>query len=246
MKQRKIAAVFAHPDDETFICGGTLAKYAKEGSELTLICATKGDMGRRMGKPPFVNRETMPLLREQELNNACRHLGIAHLQFLGIRDKLVEFEDFSALVGRIVMQFRRLQPDVVLTFHEIWGGHPDHCAIGKAATAAFYAAQDSDAYPEQLQAGLNVYEPGKLYFISFGDALKDPQRFGLTRDQITVVDVMETRKEKMLAFRDHRSQSELNEWLWGADQAVIQNFGRSEYFIQGYPTSRAGETDLFA
>ncbi len=60
--QRKLLAVFAHPDDETFICGGTLARYAKLGVEITLLCATKGAMGRRMGTPPFVNRETMPRL----------------------------------------------------------------------------------------------------------------------------------------------------------------------------------------
>lgn len=56
---RKLLAVFAHPDDESFICGGTLAKYASAGVEITLVSATRGEMGRRMGNPPYLNRETM-------------------------------------------------------------------------------------------------------------------------------------------------------------------------------------------
>ncbi len=52
----KLLAVFAHPDDETFICGGTLAKYASEGVEIALVSATRGEMGRRMGNPPYLNR----------------------------------------------------------------------------------------------------------------------------------------------------------------------------------------------
>jgi N-acetylglucosamine malate deacetylase 2 len=158
--QRKLLAVFAHPDDESFICGGTLAKYASEGVEITLVSATKGDMGRRMGNPPYLNRETMAAARELELRQACECLGIRHLMFLGIRDKTVEFIDADSLADRIADLIRETNPDVVLTFHEVWGGHPDHCAIGKATTTAFRRAGSK----------------GNLYFISFGWDFRTPLR----------------------------------------------------------------------
>lgn len=245
-KQRKLLAVFAHPDDETFICGGTLSRYAKEGAAITLISATKGEMGRRMGKPPFVNRETMPKLREKELMKACEHLEIQDLRFLGIRDKTVEYANFEELVGRIVGIIREIEPEVVLTFHEKLGGHPDHCAIGLAAIAAFRQSGDPSRYNEQLKEGLRPYASSKLYFVSFGDAMKQPEKYGLSKDQITQIDVSCSTKEKMLAFRAHRCQTELDEWLWGPDNKVLQHFGKYEYFIQGEGRRNAGETDLFA
>lgn len=84
-----------------------------------------------------MNRETMGAAREQELRNACASLGIRDLRFLDIRDKTVEFIDEELLIGRIAGLMEEIEPDVVLTFHERLGGHPDHCAIGKATTAAF-------------------------------------------------------------------------------------------------------------
>ncbi len=243
--ERKLLAVFAHPDDETFICGGTLARFAKEGVRITLVSATKGEMGRRMGKPPFVNRETMPALREQELRKACGILGIQDLRFLGIRDKLVEFEPLEKLVGRIVTVIRELRPQVVLTFHEKIGGHPDHCAIGKAATLAFQQAGDPNRYPEHRGQGLKPFAPERLYFISFGEAMKRPERYGFLPEQITRIDVSACRAEKMRAFRAHRSQTELDSWLWGSDSDVMRKFSGEEYFIQGNMPFRKGERDLF-
>lgn len=61
-KAKKLLAVFAHPDDESFICGGTLAKYASEGVDITLVSATRGEMGRRMAIRPIStgNRWRLP------------------------------------------------------------------------------------------------------------------------------------------------------------------------------------------
>lgn len=215
--KRKLLAVFAHPDDESFICGGTLAKYASEGVEITLVSATKGDMGRRMGNPPYLNRETMAGAREQELREACDRLGIGNLIFFGIRDKTVEFEDEESLIGRIEALIRELKPDVVLTFHERYGGHPDHCAIGKAATAAFQRTADK----------------GALYFITFGDALKRPEHYGYTHKDVVRVDVQAHNEAKLAAFRAHRCQTEIDEWVWQSDKAALSKLGKHEYFLKG-------------
>ncbi|AZN41455.1 PIG-L family deacetylase [Paenibacillus albus] len=215
--KRKLLAVFAHPDDESFICGGTLAKYAAEGVEITLVSATKGDMGRRMGNPPYLNRETMTGAREQELREACDCLGIGRLIFFGIRDKTVEFQDEELLIGRIEALIREIEPDVVLTFHERYGGHPDHCAIGKATTAAFRRSADK----------------GSLYFITFGDALERPEHYGYTKKDVVRVDVHAHKAAKLAAFRAHRCQTEIDEWVWQSDKAALSRLGKYEYFMKG-------------
>jgi bacillithiol biosynthesis deacetylase BshB2 len=228
--KRKLLAVFAHPDDESFICGGTLAKYASSGVEITLVSATRGEMGRRMGNPPYVNRESMPAIRETELRNACEVLGIHRLIFLDIRDKTVEFTDPENLAERIAVLIEEVNPDVVLTFHETLGGHPDHCAIGKAATAAFH----------------QIRHKGDLYFISFGDDMERPERYGYTKNDVVKIDIHHHLKAKLAAFRAHRCQTEIDEWVWEPDHKALARFGRYEYFLAGIPAApRLVFDDLF-
>lgn len=137
--ERHLLVVFPHPDDETFACGGTIASHAAAGTPVTYLCATRGEMGRRMGKPAFATRESLPLLREQELRQACAALGIADLRLLGICDKTVEFLDPAALAARIGAVIDEVRPSLVLTFHPVHGGHPDHCAVGAATVQAVAA-----------------------------------------------------------------------------------------------------------
>ncbi|NRF95404.1 PIG-L family deacetylase [Paenibacillus frigoriresistens] len=216
VKAKKLLAVFAHPDDESFICGGTLAKYASEGVDITLVSATRGEMGRRMGNPPYLNRESMAAAREMELRQACESLGIQQLLFLDIRDKTVEFADEDSLTARIAALINEVDPDVVLTFHETLGGHPDHCAIGKATTAAFQ----------------RIGHRGALYFITFGDAMERPERFGYSRKDVIKIDILAHLKAKLAAFRAHRCQTEIDEWVWLPDQEALARFGRYEYFLK--------------
>ncbi|WP_169086447.1 PIG-L family deacetylase [Paenibacillus sp. PL91] len=215
--KRKLLAVFAHPDDESFICGGTLAKYASLGVEITLVSATRGEMGRRMGNPPYVNRESMPAIREQELRKACEALGIKRLIFFDIRDKLVEFYDSESLINKIAVLMDEIKPDVVLTFHERFGGHPDHCAIGKATNEAFHRTR----------------QQGALYFISFGDAMESPERYGYTKQEVVKIDVRHHLEAKLAAFRAHRCQTEIDEWVWKPDRDALARLGSHEYFLAG-------------
>lgn len=237
MGTRKILLVLAHPDDESFICGGTLAKYAAQGVQITLVCATKGEMGRRVGIPPSVTRETMYKVREQELEQACRAIGISELRYLGLIDKTVEFADEEFMVKQIAEIMREIRPDAVLTFHELYGGHPDHCAIGKFCTAAY------------KQVTKLPHISGKqplLYFISYGDRLKHhPEKFGYRPEQITAIEISGYLKQKLQAFRAHRSQSEIEKWVWLPDQQAMQKFGKYEYFMQGDRQAKYKKDDLF-
>lgn len=230
---RKLLAVFAHPDDESFICGGTLAKYASEGVDITLVSATRGEMGRRMGNPPYVTRETMPIVREKELRDACEALGINRLIFFDIRDKTVEFIDQEQLIARIASLIDEIKPDVILTFHETLGGHPDHCAIGKATTDAHERTKGRSG--------------AELFFITFGDSLANAESYGYTYENpIIRVDISRHHKAKLAAFRAHRCQTEIDPWVWKPDAQALTRFGKYEYFIAGNKKSppHPGE-DLF-
>jgi len=222
---RRMLALLAHPDDETFIFGGTIAHYAKQGVRITIVSATKGEMGRRMGNPPFITRESMPAVREQELREACRILGAEEPVFLGIHDKLVEFENPERLAERLRRIIQNIDPEVVFTFHPVWGGHPDHCAIGRAAVRAV----------EELEEA--VQPP--LYFISFGNPLKRSAWNSLQEADVVKVDVSDSLTEKLHAFRAHRTQTELEDWVWRPDEEAIRKFNRYEYFIAGNDKARA-------
>lgn len=137
MKQeRHVLVSLAHPDDETFGCGGTIALYTKAGIPVTYVCGTRGEMGRNMGRPVAATRESLPAIREVELMEAMRILGVKDTRLLGIWDKLVEFQDPEALAGRIKAIIEELNPSLVITFHPEYGGHPDHCAMGRATIRA--------------------------------------------------------------------------------------------------------------
>jgi bacillithiol biosynthesis deacetylase BshB2 len=134
--ERAVVAVLAHPDDETFGAGGTLASYALGGVPVTCVVATRGEMGRQMGLPPFADRETLPEVRVEELRAAAAALGVRDVRLLGVWDKTTEFRDPDALADQVAEVLREVRPSLVLTSHPVHGGHPDHSAIGAATVRA--------------------------------------------------------------------------------------------------------------
>ncbi len=182
-EQRILLAVFAHPDDESFGIGGTLAKYAAEGVHVVLACATLGEAGE-INDSSVGTVEQLAEIRERELRCACDVLGVSELHLLGYRDSgmagspdnddpraLIQ-ADATEVVGRIVRVIRQVRPQVVVTFEKGGGyGHPDHMAIHHHTVAAFQAADDPSQYPEHLAMGLEPHLPQKLYFTAL------PRRF---------------------------------------------------------------------
>ena len=241
-----LLVALAHPDDETFICGGALAAFAAAGGAIHLVCATRGEHGRRLGDPPYTTREGLPVEREAELREACRALGIGGLTLLGLRDKCLEFEDEDALAARFALHMRRVRPEGVLTFHEDRGGHPDHCAVGRAATLAWRRAGEPVWHPEQLAGGVRAFQPARLYYLAGGDLAKEPAKHGLTADQITAVECRPVARQKMSAFRAHRTQTQMDRDLWDADEGkVLARFARgTEFFQQANPPFAPGERGL--
>lgn len=239
--QQRLLVVLAHPDDESFLCGGTIAKMSERGVQITLLCATKGEMGRRMGNPIVTTREALPELRVEELKRACEELGISDLRFLNVRDKTIEFESFDLLAERIVKVIREVQPDALITFHEKYGGHPDHCAIGRAAAFAFLNSGDPDFYPDPLFPAIKVHS---LYFVLW-HAFYDEWLKENGPGSVTEVNIAGTLKKKVRALRSHRSQTLAVPELWTNQNPSLPFLKESEYFIKGNSLPNLEETDFF-
>jgi LmbE family N-acetylglucosaminyl deacetylase len=213
MDNKKILlAVLAHPDDETFGTGGTLALYAERGMEVHLVCATRGEAGD-MDADCLDGFDSVAERRVSELRCAAGILGLSGVHFLNYRDSgMPGSEDnqrpealinapLEEVAGHIVHYIRVLKPQVVITFDPIGGyKHPDHIAIHKATVEAFHLAGDPD-YPGP--SGLPAYQPQKLYYHIFPKGLlrwgvrilpffgRDPRRFGRNGD-IDLVDLVDS------------------------------------------------------
>lgn len=201
MSDRRLLAVFAHPDDESFGAGGTLALYARRGAEVHLVCATRGEVGEApSGMKGF---SSIGEMRESELRCAAEILGLAGVHFLGYRDSGMPGSPDNAHpqalaaaplpeVARAAAGFiRRLRPQVVITFDPIGGyRHPDHIAAHRATVEAFRMAADPAVSPEEDAP----YSAQKLYFHTFPHGFlrwavrilpwlgQDPRRFGKNKD----------------------------------------------------------------
>ncbi|MFC3882204.1 bacillithiol biosynthesis deacetylase BshB2 [Bacillus songklensis] len=131
-----ILVVFPHPDDEAFGVAGTVALARKNGTSVTYICGTLGEMGRNMGRPLFANRETLPQIRKKELEDVCRVLDIEDLRMLGLRDKTLEFLDEEEFANNIKAVIDEVKPTYIITHYPGYAVHPDHNATGAAVVRA--------------------------------------------------------------------------------------------------------------
>ena len=191
----------AHPDDETFGMGGTLALYARRGVEVHLVCATRGDVGE-MDPELLKGFGSIAERRESELRCAAQILGLTGVYFLGYRDSgmpgTTDNEHPNALAAqptdevaaKVEHYIRRLKPQVVVT-HDPIGGykHPDHIAMHKATLRALELAADPS-----FTNDLPPYRPNKVYYQTMPkDLLRwavriapllgmDPHHFGRNRD----------------------------------------------------------------
>lgn len=144
-QNKKLMAIVAHPDDESLGLGGTIAKYAAAGVEVSLLMATKGERGRYGTALVSPGMDIVGKTRAAELLEAAAVLGIQEVRFLGYVDGELDQAPVPQIIAEIALHIRELRPDVVLTFGpEGAYGHPDHIAISQFTTAAILKAASAN------------------------------------------------------------------------------------------------------
>jgi len=218
-KERSVVIIYPHPDDESFGSAGTIIKMRQEGIPVTYLCGTSGNMGRNMGSPPIANRESLAKIREAELDEACRILD-CDLRMLGYLDKTMEFEDKMEVAKHLKGLIEEINPSLVITYHPIYGVHPDHNAIA-AATIEALRMMDPDKRPKMWARPVER---------NYREILGEPD---------VTYDVRDDFERKMEAIAAHHSQADgiLGDMLRKAklDEKVMEEamevLGVEDYYV---------------
>jgi N-acetyl-1-D-myo-inositol-2-amino-2-deoxy-alpha-D-glucopyranoside deacetylase len=211
-----LMAVFAHPDDEAFSVGGTLAHYAEKGVKVVLVCATRGEAGKITD--PTMTVTDLGQQRESELLAACEALGIPAPIFLDFHDsgraERVRFDDPLALMNvdvfdleaKIRPLIEEHQPQVIVTFDPHGGyGHIDHLQVHRATTAAFYSTGHLPHPPQRLYYTALTHQAAEG-MSRFGMNL-DPLLYGVSDKSVVVrMDVAHYAGRKKAALAAHGTQ----------------------------------------
>jgi N-acetylglucosamine malate deacetylase 2 len=201
MTEPGVLAVFAHPDDEVFRCGGTLALLARRGVQVHLLTATRGEAGS-CGQPPLCTPDELPALRERELHCACAALGIEPPRLLDYHDGALAEVDEDEAVEQVVAAIGELRPQVLLTWPPNGlSGHLDHVAVSLWTARAF-----------QQAAILGSHALAAIYHLavprSVAQALGLAQLHAIANQDVTLaVDVTPVWAQKMAAIGCHRTQA---------------------------------------
>jgi len=228
---RRILLVFAHPDDESFVAAGLSRRYADAGAHVALVTATRGEAGSR-GDPPLCAEEELPALRESELREAARHLGISDIHLLGYRDKCLAEAPPEIVREQLVAIIRRHRPQVVVTYDPNGGhGHADHVAISRFTMDAVSAAADPRWHPTVGAAHLVqrvLWTPPVL-------AWDDPAPTTMDAEPGVdfLLDISPQRGAKAAALRAHRTQHR-STGRWIFDKPRADQILSIETFRQGF------------
>lgn len=251
----RLMCVLAHPDDESLGTGGTLARYAAEGVETSLITATRGERGRFGGAGEQPGPDVVGRTREAELRAAAGILGIRDLTVLGYPDGTLAAVDPMAAQETIASHLCRVKPHVVITFGPDGAyGHPDHIAVSQLTTAAV------------VRAATMGHQVSKLYYMAWSAATWGAYQEALKTLSVTVdgierrivpapdwaittrIDASDVWPTVWNAVQCHRTQISVyrhlyeltpdeHRALWG-----VQEFYRAFSCVNG---GRAPESDVF-
>jgi LmbE family N-acetylglucosaminyl deacetylase len=197
--------LFAHPDDAEFTCGGTVARWAREGCEVHYVCLTDGSAG---SNEPGVTREELRPIRDREQRAAAEVLGVKSVTFLGEVDGMLEVNLDTR--RKVCREVRRLRPEVIVAQDpsRLWFGtgyinHTDHKRAGELALSAIMPdAPTRPMFPELLDEGLEPFEVPNLYL-----AVNEPEAY---------VDITDTIDLKLKALAQHVSQlkvEDVEKWV---------------------------------
>lgn len=187
-------AIFAHPDDESFGPGGTIALLSKT-HDVYLLCATKGEAG----EDHSTGSEELSFKREKELKNAAKILGIREVFFLGFIDGELKNNNYHAIAKKIEELAFIYKPELFLTYENRGiSGHLDHIAMSLISSHVFHKLEFVKEIHyfclDEAQRG-----SGQTYFVYFPP--------GYTEGEISRrVNIESVRDQKIAAIKEHKSQ----------------------------------------
>ncbi|OGK20863.1 hypothetical protein A2866_04865 [Candidatus Roizmanbacteria bacterium RIFCSPHIGHO2_01_FULL_39_8] len=209
MKQ-SVVCVFAHPDDEAFGPGGTIAKFSQT-HDVTILCATKGEAG---GKAE---------VREQELRQSAKILGVKQVIFLGFKDGTLCNLHYHTIAAKIKKVIKRIKPSSLLTFEPRGvSGHIDHIAVSMITSYLYEHVSSIKTLYYFCLSKEQVAEEKKLddYFIYF------PPGYS-TQDVDMIFDVSDVWDTKVNAMKAHRSQKKDVDLIL----SYLNRLPKKEYFL---------------
>lgn len=217
-----LAAIFAHPDDESFSCAGALALAHDAGRVTRLLVATRGEAGTPDGaeQPGFGD------VRERELVRAAQAIGLDEVTILeGYADGGLDDAPFDQLVADIAAWLATRQPDAIITFgsHGVTG-HPDHVVVGSAARWAVERLAEEGLGPHAVYVVSPVFGPG-------------PNRFDLSPEEQGPshrIEITAVATRRLAALESHASQADTAEEIAALRSAI--ETGRPIY--EGYTRVR--------
>lgn len=215
---KNVVCVFAHPDDEAFGPGGTIAKLTKKYN-VYLLCATKGEVGQK-GKTLKTSSLKLGDIRAKELQCSAKVLGIKKVYFLGFTDGTLSNNIYHKLAAKINFHLNRLKPEIVITYEpQGVSGHIDHITT---SMVTMFTVQNLKFVKEiwQVCRPESQMRNRPNYFVYFPPGYK--------KSEIDkVVKTGDVWNKKIEAMMCHQSQIKDIKRLLG----MFQKFPKEEYFL---------------
>jgi N-acetyl-1-D-myo-inositol-2-amino-2-deoxy-alpha-D-glucopyranoside deacetylase len=271
---RRLLLVHAHPDDESIGTGATIARYAAESAQVTLVTCTLGELGEII--PPELahlaaDRENrLGAYRITELAAACAALGLADQRFLGgpgrWRDsgmmglaangdpRCFWQADVAQAAAELARIIREVRPQVLVSYDENgFYGHPDHIQAHRVAVEAIHLAAHPGSAPEAGNEGTRPWQVAKLYATAVPRSVAAAAGlpYFVPDEQVTTeIDATAYLAAKTAALRAHATQIAVDGDRFALSSGRWQPISGREFFTLLAGNSGAGpgtgEHDLFA
>ena len=243
----RLMCITAHPDDESGGFGGALLLAHERSAETTVICLTEGRAASNRGDTR--SDDELAAARLAELDASCRILGVARHEVWKYPDGALIQANLFEITTRLVERMRQLRPHIVLTFGGDGGPnlHRDHAVASFVATAAFHWSGRSNFAAEQLESGLPLWAPQKLYYASTDftvSKFKEEAAIAPRTPASVALQLGPLQDVKRKAIELHLTQDVMSR---AAD--VYDKYGHEERYLLASardPNRFAHETDLFA
>ncbi len=246
MANQCLLAIFAHPDDECLVAGGTLKACSESGLETIVISLTRGEQGS-IAHPNLATRKTLGTVRESELRAACEKLGVTAVECFDYPDGSLAWVDAKEIENVLSERIEHWQPEIIITFGPeglYW--HPDHIAVHELTKAAvsslqkegftpsiYYATFPEDHISELAQR----LESRGLNFNAWG---LNPNAFGAPSSTITTrLDVRRYLDAKIDALNCHRTQFATDNLFVSLPRDLAEEFLGWEFFVRANQASTA-------